>query len=90
MGYYDNYLVRASGAGHQLQSLGHCAVGEHIQKRRLAQGNVKCCFQRVIDLGILASTDILAVEQASIEQLSRHVDSCNDSAQSVVFGSLSK
>ena len=35
--------------GHQLQGLRDFAVGEHIQKRRLPQGNVERRLQRVVE-----------------------------------------
>ena len=36
-------------AGHQLQGLRNFAVGEHIQERRLPQGNVERRLQRVVE-----------------------------------------
>ena len=40
---------RVGGAGHQFQGLRNSTVGEHIQKRRLPQGNVQRRLQRVVE-----------------------------------------
>ena len=43
---------RAGRTGHLLQGIRNVTVGEHIQERRLPQGNVECCLQRVVEDGI--------------------------------------
>jgi hypothetical protein len=48
-GELSNSLDNVGGMGHLLQDLRDFAVGEHIQKRRLAQGNVERCLERVVE-----------------------------------------